>query len=129
MGLGALGGLHARIRCRLAELAVLAGGSMRGALAQLLDAAPFLESEADSDGAAEAWAAAGEMCYLLGDSPADEDALNRALDHAIRGQNSYLQLSTRMWLAITLRTLRVSVDVAIGRVEQLTADASAEPWA
>src|SRR5260221_3636092 len=128
-GAAGLQALRARIRCRLAQIDVLSGGSTREALRQCREAAELLEAEGDRDGAAEAWMMAGEMCYYLGDSPADEEALNRALDHALHSGNRNLQLSIRMWLAIALRTLRLPVNVAIGRVEQLIADASGEQWA
>jgi len=124
-----LAGLQARFRCELAEIAVQCGGSIREALVQCRQDAETLEAAGDSDGAAEAWLKVGSMCYYLGDSPADEQALNRALEHAVASGDAYLQLDIRMFLAITLRTLRLPVDVAIGRVEQLITDAAGEPWA
>ena len=124
-----LGALQARIRCELAEITVMSGGSMRQALTQCRQNAEILESAGDKDGSAEAWYRAGNMCYYLGDWPADEEALNRALEHAVRSGNRYLQLEIRMFLAITLRTLRLPADVAIGRVEQLITETAGERWA
>jgi len=121
--------LQARIRCELAEAAVISGGSMRQALTQCRQEAGILESAGDGDGAALAWLIAGSMCYFLGDSPADEEALSRALDLAIRSGNASLQLSIRRFLAITLRTLRLPVDAAIRRVEELIRETAGERWA
>ncbi len=85
-GAAGLGPLQARIRCRLADITVRTGGSMRRAIYRCRLAAEMLESAGDSDGAAQAWMTVGEMCYYLGDSPADEEALTRALGHAIRSR-------------------------------------------
>jgi len=120
---------QARIRCVLAEISVLHGGSTQKALEVCQAAAPMLESEGDLDGAAQAWLSAGWMHYFIGDSPAEEQCLERAIAHARRSGNRQLELRSRMWLAITFITLRVPADVAISRVEQLVQDASGEPWA
>src|SRR5262249_32271510 len=102
---------------------------MADALRLCRQAADLLESSGDSDGAAEAWMRAGEMCFYLGESPADEVALSRALHHALRSGNSYLRLEILMWLAIIAWTLRIPVDAAIGQVEQLIAGILGERWA
>jgi non-specific serine/threonine protein kinase len=120
---------QARIRCVLAEIGVLHGGSIRDALPMWQAAAALLESEGDLDGAAQAWLSAGWMHYFLGDSPAEEECLERAIAYARRSGNRQLELRSRMWLAITFITLRVPADVAISRVEQLLQDVSGEPWA
>ena len=120
---------QARIRCVLAEIGVLHGGGTRQALQVCQAAAAMLESEGDLAGAAQAWLSAGEMHYFVGDSPAEEQCLERAIAHARRAGNRQLELRSCMWLAITFITLRVPVDAAISRVEQLLADARGEPWA
>jgi len=121
--------LRARIECGLAEITVLAGGRTRDALRQCRDAAELLESEGDSAGAAEAWMTAGSMCYYRGESPADVEAFDRALAHAVRSSDSDVQVAIRIWLAITLRTLRVPVAAAIRQVQQLIAEASGDQLA
>jgi predicted ATPase/DNA-binding SARP family transcriptional activator len=121
--------LQARIECRLAEIMVLAGGSTRDALRKCREAAELLESEGDSAGAAEAWMTAGSMCYYLGESPADVEAFDRALAHALSSSDSHMQLGIRKWLPVTLRTLRVPVADAIRQVQQLIVQASGEQLA
>jgi len=65
----------------------------------------------------------------IGESPADVEAFDRALAHALRSSDSHMQLAIRKWLAVTLRTVRVPVDAAIRQVQQLLVEASGEPLA
>jgi len=89
----------------------------------------LLEAEGDLDGAEQAWLSAGWIHYFLGDSPAEEQCLERTIAYARRCGNRQLELRSRMWLAISFITLRVPADVAISRVEQLLRDVSGEAWA
>jgi predicted ATPase len=124
-----LAALQARLRCDLAMVSVRQGASAREALNGSVAAAAMLETDGDLGGAAQAWALAGEMHYYLGESPDDEQALERAIAHAQRSGERYLELESIMFLAITLRTLRMPVGAAIARAEQLIEQVASEQWA
>jgi predicted ATPase/DNA-binding XRE family transcriptional regulator len=124
-----LAGLQARLRCDLALVGVRQGASAREALNGCVAAVAMLEADGDLGGAAQAWALAGEMHYYLGESPDDEQALERAVAYARRSGERHLELESIMFLAITLRTLRTPVGVAIARVEQLIEQVASEQWA
>src|SRR5215472_1607861 len=70
---------RARIRCVLAEIPVLHGGSIRDALPVCEAAAALLEAEGDLDGAAQAWAV-GRLDTLLPGRLAGGGTMPRAHD-------------------------------------------------
>ena len=58
------------------------GGSDAEALAECAAATAVLDAEGDLEGLAEAWTITGRLRFWLGDSPAAEEALERAITYA-----------------------------------------------
>jgi tetratricopeptide (TPR) repeat protein len=67
--------------------------------------------------------------FWLGDSPADQHALERAMAYARQGGHRRMQLQASFWLATTFTLLPIPADAAIPRAEQLLQSADGEPWA
>ncbi len=131
LGIAAAAGLpsaHARIRVALAQVQGAQGGSLGDAQEEFASAVATHESEGDLEGQAEAWLAVGMHRFFLGDSPAGEEALERAAVYARRSGNRPAELLAKGWLALTFVALRTPADVAIGRVEHLLAEVSGEGW-
>ena len=121
--------LAARIRILLTEIHVSRGGPGDQALAECQAAAAVLEAEGDLEGLAEAWKLTGMIRFWLGDSPADQQALERAMAYARQGGHRRMQLQASFWLATTYMLLPIPADAAIPRAEQLLQTADGEPWA
>jgi class 3 adenylate cyclase/tetratricopeptide (TPR) repeat protein len=121
--------LQARIRVRLAELHAQQGVPLGEAAAECEAAAAILEAEGDLEGLAEAWQLVGTIRFWLGDSPADQQALERAIAYARRAGYRRLEIQASSWLATTFMKLSISVDVAIARAGQLLQAADGDPWA
>jgi tetratricopeptide (TPR) repeat protein len=121
--------VQARIRVLLAEIHTHQGRPSAGALAECEAATAVLESEGDLVGLAEAWLLIGKLRHWLGDSPAAQEALERALAYARQSGNRRAQRRARGWLAVTFSDLPITADAALGRVEQLLRAASGDPWA
>jgi class 3 adenylate cyclase/predicted ATPase len=121
--------LAARIRILLTEIHVSQGGPGDQALAECQAAAAVLEAEDDLEGLAEAWKLTGMIRFWLGDSPADQQALERAMAYARQGGHRRVQLQASFWLATTLMLLPIPADAAIPRAEQLLQTADGEPRA
>ena len=121
--------LAARIRILLTEIHVSRGGPGDQALAECQAAAAVLEAEDDLEGLAEAWKLTGMIRFWLGDSPADQQALERAMAYARQGGHRRMQLQASFWLATTYMLLPIPADAAIPRAEQLLQTADGEPWA
>jgi predicted ATPase len=128
-GTAGLPAAQARIRVKLAEIHILRGGPDAAALAECDAATAVLDAEGDLEGLAEVWIFAGKLRYWLGESPADQEALERAMAYARQSGNhrSYTLAST--WLGATLMELPVPADAAIDRAEQLLQAAYGDPWA
>jgi predicted ATPase/class 3 adenylate cyclase len=124
-----LPGLQARIRLLRAEIHALQGGPEEEALAECEWATPILEAEGDLEGLAEAWLLAGRLRIWLGDSPADQQALERATAYARQVGHRRLQIQASSWLLAILHYLPIPADTAIARAEQLLQIANGEPWA
>ena len=86
------------------------------------EAAAVLETEGDLSGLAEAWVTIGKVRLWIGDD-ADQEALQRAISYARRSGNRRAELMALEFLARTFLTLRIPVDAAIEREEQLLAAA------
>jgi tetratricopeptide (TPR) repeat protein len=71
----------------------------------------------------------GRLRFALGESPADQEALERAIAYARQGGNHRAQMQASGWLAGTLQLLPVPADAAIDRIEQLLQSADGDPWA
>jgi predicted ATPase/class 3 adenylate cyclase len=121
--------LGARIRILLTEIHVSQGGPEDQALTECQAAAAVLEAEDDLEGLAEAWKLTGMIRFWLGDSPADQQALERAMAYARQGGHRRVQLQASFWLATTFMLLPVPADAAIPRAEQLLQTADGEPRA
>jgi class 3 adenylate cyclase/tetratricopeptide (TPR) repeat protein len=121
--------LAARIRILLTEIHVSQGGPGDQALAECQAAAAVLEAEHDLEGLAEAWKLTGMIRFWLGRSPADEQALERAMAYARQGGHRRIQLEASFWLVTTFMLLPIPADAAIPRAEQLLQTADGEPWA
>jgi tetratricopeptide (TPR) repeat protein len=121
--------LAARIRILLTEIRALQGGPEHRALAECQAAAAVLEAEGDLEGLAEAWKLTGMIRFWLGDSPADQQALERAIAYARKGGHRRVQLQASFWLAVTFTLLPIPADTAVPRAEQLLQTADGEPWA
>ena len=124
-----LPGLQARMGLRLAELRALQGAPFEEALAECRAATSILEAEGDLEGLAEAWQLTGMTRMWLGDTPADQQALERAIACARQAGYRRVQIQASMWLAWTFQSLPVPADMAIARAEQLLQTANGEPWA
>jgi len=120
---------QARIEVLRAEIHSRQGGSSREALAACEAAAGVLASEGDLEGLAEAWLSIGKQRFFLGDQQRCAEALERAGEHAQRSRNRRGELESATWLVLTLMTLPVPADVAIGRAERLLGAAARDPWA
>src|SRR5215470_1547377 len=83
-GLPAVG---ARIRVLLAEIHAQQGLSLAETLLECEVVTVVLEAEGDPEGLAEAWLLAGKLCFWLGEWPADQQALERALAYAQQSGN------------------------------------------
>jgi predicted ATPase/transcriptional regulator with XRE-family HTH domain len=124
--------LQARIRVHLAELHKvhnLPGGDDAGALEECEAAIAVLEAEGDLEGLAEAWLLTGRLRFFHGDSPADQEAFERAIVYAKRSGNHRAQVLASHALGGTFVLLPIPADAAVTRVEQLLEATSGEPWA
>jgi tetratricopeptide (TPR) repeat protein len=99
------------------------------ALAECEAAAAVLESEGDLDGLAEALTAAGRLRFWLGDIPASQVVLERAITCARHSGNRRTQMWASHWLAVTFSLLAIPADTGVARAEQLLQDASGDLWA
>jgi class 3 adenylate cyclase/tetratricopeptide (TPR) repeat protein len=124
-----LPGLQARIRVLLAETRSELGEASTSALAECEAATAVLDAEGDLEGMSEAWLLAGKLRFWLGESPADQQALERAITYARQSGNHRAQIRATTWLVATFEPLPVPADTAIARVEQLLHAASGDPWA
>jgi tetratricopeptide (TPR) repeat protein len=120
---------QARIRLSLAEIHILQGGPDAVALAECEAATAVLDAEGDLEGLAEAWLFAGKLRFWFGESPADHEALERAMAYARQSGSHHVQMRASGWLVSTFTLLPLPADAAIGRAEQLLKAASGEPWA
>ena len=121
--------VQARIRVQLAETRTLQGGPEAAALAECEAAIAILETEGDLQGLAEAWLLAGMTRLWLGDSPADQEALERATAYARQSGSRRVQMLASAWLAGTFQLLTIPADAGVARAEQLLQTANGEPWA
>jgi tetratricopeptide (TPR) repeat protein len=121
--------MRARIIVQLADIHTMQGGSDAEALAECEAATAVLDAEGDLEGLAEAWTMTGRLRFALGESPADQEALERAIAYARQGGNHRAQMQASGWLAGTLQLLPVPADAAIDRIEQLLQSADGDPWA
>jgi tetratricopeptide (TPR) repeat protein len=121
--------LHARIRVLLADIHASQGGPGQEALAECEAAAAVLEAEGDLEGLAETWRLASKIRMWLGDSPADQQALERAIAYARQGGHRRLQMRASGNLVATFLPLPIPADAAIARAGQLLQTANGEPWA
>ena len=121
--------LHARAKIQLADIRTMQGASPRDMLTDCQHTAAILESEGDLAGLAEAWLVIGQLHFYLGDTPADQEALDRAASYASRSGNRRAALEIRRWQAVTLTVLPIPADEAIRRAEQLLAEAAGDPRA
>ncbi len=126
-GLAAVG---ARIAILLADIHSQQGrDSTSEALAECEAAIAILESEGDLEGLAEAWIFAGRLHYYRFESPADQEALERAMAYARQSGNRRAEFEAGGWLVGTFHDLTVPADVAVDRAEKLLDAARGEPWA
>jgi class 3 adenylate cyclase/tetratricopeptide (TPR) repeat protein len=121
--------MRARISVRLVDIHTIQGGSDAEALAECEAAIAVFDAEGDLDGLAEAWTMTGRLRFWLGESPTDQEALERAIAYARQGGNHRAQMQASGWLAATLLLLPVPADAAIDRTEQLLQSADGDPWA
>jgi class 3 adenylate cyclase/tetratricopeptide (TPR) repeat protein len=121
--------LRARIRIRLAEIHAMQGGTEEETLEECQEATAILEAEGDLEGLAEAWQLTGMARLWLGDSPADQQAFERAIAYARQAGSRRAQLNAGTCLVCTFMLLPVPADAAITRAEQLLQTANGEPWA
>jgi predicted ATPase/DNA-binding SARP family transcriptional activator/predicted negative regulator of RcsB-dependent stress response len=84
-------------------------------------AAVVLESEADFSSLADAWVRIGRVRTWIGDEESGQEALERAMSYARRSGNRRAELVAVEFLAWTFTHLRMPIDVAIEREEQLLA--------
>ena len=115
--------VQARIQVLRADIRNLQGLGNAEALAEYEAAAAVLESEGDLDGLAEALTAAGRLRFWLGDIPASQVILERAITCARHSGNRRTQMPCRFpcWLSRLI--------LGSARTEQLLQDASGDLWA
>jgi predicted ATPase len=121
--------VQARIRVLLAEIHLSQGEANAPVLAECEAAIAVLDREGDLEGLAEAWLLAGRLHYWLGESPADQETLERALAYARQSGNHWVQMRASGWLVAALDGLPVPADAAMARAEQVLQEASGDPWA
>jgi tetratricopeptide (TPR) repeat protein len=121
--------VRARISVQLADIHLLHGGPDAEALAECEAATAVLAAEGDLDGLAEAWTLTGRLRFWLGESPADQEALERAIAYARQSGNHRAQMQASGWLGGTFTVLPVPADAAIERAEQLLQTTDGDPWA
>jgi len=121
--------VRARIRVQLAEIHIMRGGPDQEALAECEAAAAILDAEGDREGLAEAWQLVGKARFWLGESPADQEALERAMSYARQSGNHRVEIQVGGWLVVTFELLPIPADAAIARAERLLQLANGEPWA
>jgi class 3 adenylate cyclase/tetratricopeptide (TPR) repeat protein len=121
--------VQARIRIRLAHIRTLQGGTEEEALAECEAATAVLEAESDLEGLAEAWILTGMIRFWLGQSPTDQQALERAIAYARQSGARRVQMQAGSQLVATLAWLPIPADAAIARAGQLLQTANGEPWA
>ncbi|HEX7267759.1 MAG TPA: AAA family ATPase, partial [Streptosporangiaceae bacterium] len=124
-----LAAAQARISVLLAEIHSLQGGPDAEALAECEAATAVLDAEGDLEGLAEAWTLTGRLRFWLGQSPADQEALERAIAYARQSGNHRAQSVAASWLGVILTMLPVPTEAAIDRAEQLLQTADGDPWA
>jgi predicted ATPase/class 3 adenylate cyclase len=120
---------QARIRILLTEIRSSQDLSLAEALAESEAAIAVLDAEGDLGGLAEAWLLAGMLRFWLGESPTDQQALERAITYAQQGGNHRAQMRAITWLVATFEPLPVPADAAIARAEQLLQETAGDPWA
>ncbi len=121
--------IAARIRVLRADIRNYQGTGHVEALAECEAAAVVLESEGDLDGLAEALTVAGRLRFWLGDIPASQPVLERAISCARQSGNHRAQMRAGHWLAVIFSLLSIPADIGVTRAEQLLADASGDLWA
>jgi len=121
--------IAARIRVLRADVHNYQGTGHAEALAECEAAAVVLEAEADLDGLAEALTVAGRLLFWLGNIPASQPVLERAISCARQSGSHRTQMRASHWLAVTFSLLAIPADVGVIRTEQLLADASGDAWA
>jgi hypothetical protein len=120
--------VQARIRVQLGEIHALHAGPDATALAECEAATAVLDAEGDLEGLAEAWISTGKLRFWLGESPADQEALERAIGYARQGGNLRAQMLASNWLVSTFMLLPVPAEAAMDRAEQLLRTAKGDPW-
>jgi class 3 adenylate cyclase/tetratricopeptide (TPR) repeat protein len=121
--------LQARIRVRLAEVHNSLGGPTAEALAECEAVTAILDAESDLEGLAEVWLVAGQLLFWLGQSPGDQEALERAMSYARQSGNHRAEIQAGSWLTMTFVYMPIPADAAVARAEQLLQLADGEPWA
>jgi len=121
--------IAARMRVLGADIRNYQGTGHAEALAECEAAAVVLESEDDLDGLAEALTVAGRLLFWLGDIPASQPVLERAISCARQSGNHRTQMRASHWLAVIFSLLAIPADIGVTRTEQLLADASGDLWA
>jgi predicted ATPase/DNA-binding SARP family transcriptional activator len=121
--------VQARIAVLRADIRNLQGLGNAEALAECEAAAAVLEAEGDLGGLAEALTAAGRLRFWLGDIPASQVILERAITCARHSGNRRTQMRASHWLAVPFSLLAIPADAGVARAEQLLQDASGDLWA
>jgi hypothetical protein len=83
----------------------------------------------DAAGLAEAWLKIGQQLFYLADSPADQEALERAAGYARRSGNQRALAEISKWRVVTSEVLPFSADVALQKAEELLREAAGDPRA
>jgi ATP/maltotriose-dependent transcriptional regulator MalT len=121
--------LRARIRVKLADVHISQGQSFAETLVECEAATAILDSAGDLEGLAEAWLLTGGLRSWLGESPAAQQAYERALDYARQSGNHWARVRAIGWLSGLLQQLPIPADAATARAEQLLQEAGGDPWA
>ena len=121
--------IAARIGVVRSDVRNYRGTGHADALAECEAAAAVLESGDDLDGLAEALTVAGRLLFWLGNIPASQPVLERAISCARHSGNHRTQMRASHWLAVTFSLLSIPADTGVIRTEQLLADASGDAWA
>jgi predicted ATPase/DNA-binding SARP family transcriptional activator len=121
--------IAARIGVVRADVRNYQGTGHADALAECEAAAGVLESGDDLDGLAEALTVAGRLLFWLGDIPASQPVLERAISCARHSGNYRTQMRAGHWLAVTFSLLSIPADIGVTRTERLLADAGGDAWA
>jgi tetratricopeptide (TPR) repeat protein len=124
-----LAATQARIEVVLADIGLMQGADPHDVLRDCQNAAQVLQSAGDAVGLAEAWLVIGQQLFHLAESPAYQDALERAAGYARQSGNQRALAEISKWQVVTSVVLPAPADVVLQGAERLLREAAGDPRA